>query len=95
MLLSIEYNSKENKSMRRGFSHTIYRAANVLYGMYSKIDAEFIFSKVLASETQNINLILERTKIVKVEIDHLIIQIPQHTTLIGTRRKPPIITRID
>lgn len=66
MMLFVGYNPEEKGRMRRGIGNTFQRVANVLYGLYSKIDAEFIFDKVIAlsrSGAQNINLIPERTRI--------------------------------
>jgi len=81
MMLSIGYTSLEGQRTRRGLSGTIQRVANVLYGIYSKIDAEFVFDKILAlsvSKDKNINIIPERMRIVQAETNHHIKQLSQH-----------------
>jgi len=54
---------------------------NVFYGMYSNIDTEFIFNKILAlrqNKNQNISLNSERMRIMRVETDHQIKETSQH-----------------
>ncbi|KAL4101311.1 hypothetical protein QTP88_021331 [Uroleucon formosanum] len=81
MLLSIGDKDTGKVRARRGLAHTVQQVANVLYGMYSSIDTEFIFNKIIAlsqNKSQNINLNLERMRIMQVETDNQVKEISQH-----------------
>ncbi|KAL4154598.1 hypothetical protein QTP88_000455 [Uroleucon formosanum] len=81
MLLSIGDKDTGNVRARRGLAHTVQQVANVLYGMYSSIDTEFIFNKIIAlsqNKSQNITLNLERMRIMQVETDNQVKEISQH-----------------
>jgi len=55
--------------------------ANVLYGMYSEIDLEFVFNKILElsqSRKQSITFIPERTRIKQVKPDRQTKKLLQH-----------------
>ncbi|KAL4136006.1 hypothetical protein QTP88_007580 [Uroleucon formosanum] len=81
MLLSIGDKDTGKVRARRGLAHTVQQVANVLYGMYSSIDTEFIFNKIIAlsqNKSQNITLNLERMRIMQVETDNQVKEISQH-----------------
>ncbi|KAE9523134.1 hypothetical protein AGLY_016475 [Aphis glycines] len=80
MLLSLRDKDTGKTRVRRGLVHTVQRVVNVLYGIYSNIDTEFIFNKILTlsqSKNQNITLHLERMRIMRVETDQ-VKEISQH-----------------
>ena len=81
MMVSIGYNSSEGGRTRRGLGSKIQRMTNFLYGIYSKIDTEFIFDKILAlseSKIKDLNLIPERTRIVQAETENQMKQLSKH-----------------
>uniref|UniRef100_A0A2S2PUH4 Envelope fusion protein n=1 Tax=Schizaphis graminum TaxID=13262 RepID=A0A2S2PUH4_SCHGA len=81
MLLSIGDEYTETTRVRRGFARTVKQMANVLYGIYSNIDTEFIFNQIVAlsqSRSQNITLNSERMRIVQVKTDNQMKKITQH-----------------
>jgi len=81
MMVSIGYNSSEGGRTRRGLGSKIQRMTNFLYGIYSKIDTEFIFDKILAlseSKIKDLNLIPERTRIVQAETENQMKQLAKH-----------------
>jgi len=75
MLLSIGDEDAETTRVRRGLARTVKQMANVLYGIYSNIDTDFILNKIVAlspSRSQNITLNSERMRIVQVKTDNQI-----------------------
>jgi len=83
-MLSIEHNSNNEIRNRRGLGGTFKRLINVLYGVYSKIDTEFIFNQILEltkNKIRNINLVKEKTRVVQAEIldaNHTLQEVTEH-----------------
>lgn len=74
MMLSIGYNDTDNSRVRRGVFRTFGRLANVLHGVYTKLDLQIIYDKVFelaTSKAQNINYIHDSTRIIRTELDKL------------------------
>jgi len=70
VMLSIERNSNEEVRFKRGLGRTFQRFANVLYAMSSTINYESIFNTIIEltmNKARNINLIKEKTRVVRVE----------------------------
>jgi len=70
IITSVGYNINPTNIIRCRLWKTLSRRANVLYGIYSNLDIEFIFNKILESKTDkqnNINLFKEKTRIVQTE----------------------------
>lgn len=82
LMLVIGHDQSERP--RRGLGHTVRRMANALYGMCSKIDTGFIIDKLIElgmSKLGNLNLIQDRTRIMKSEISeesHVLQQITEN-----------------
>ncbi|KAL4092466.1 hypothetical protein QTP88_026967 [Uroleucon formosanum] len=73
MQLTLGEHNIEKGRVRRGLINAVQKMTNVLYGIYSKIDVEFIFNKILElnqNREQSITFIPERTRITQVEPDH-------------------------
>lgn len=74
MMLSIGYNDTENSRVRRGLFHTFGRVANVLHGVYTKLDLQLIFDRVFelaTSKAKEINYIQDTTRVVRAELNKL------------------------
>lgn len=70
ILLAIDEDIKSESRVRRGFSNNLSRLANVLSGVYSNLDTEFIFNKItefVSNKLQDINLTSENTRITRGE----------------------------
>ena len=83
VMLSIEQNPDEENRFKRGLGHTFKRFIHVLHEMSSKIDYKSVFNKVIElaiNKAQNINLIKERTRVVRAETSekHFSQQITEH-----------------
>jgi len=79
--LAIGEDNMEKGRVRRGLINAVQKMANILYGVYSKIDVEFIFNKILElnqSGKQSITLIPERTRITRAEPEHQAKKLLQH-----------------
>lgn len=67
-MLALGYD--QNIRTRRGLKRAFGRLANVLYGMCSKIDMQFIVDKISElgiSKLESLNLISDHKRIIKVE----------------------------
>jgi len=74
VMLSIEQNPDEENRFKRRLGHTFKRFTHVLHEMPSKIDYKSIINKVIElaiNKAQNINLIKERTRVVRAETNEI------------------------
>jgi len=72
MQLTMGEDSMEKVRVRQGLINVAKKMANFLYAMYSEIDMEFVFNKILElsqSRKQSITFIPERARITQVESD--------------------------
>jgi len=75
LMLAIGYERTEENRIRRGLVNTFRRVANVLHGMCSKIDIEFIINKIIElnrTKASSLNLKSEKTRISQTETNHTI-----------------------
>jgi len=78
LMLAIGYERTEENRIRRGLGHAFRRVANVLHGMCSKIDLEFIINKIIElnrTKASSLNLKSEKTRISQTETNHTTHQI--------------------
>ncbi|KAL4131224.1 hypothetical protein QTP88_008565 [Uroleucon formosanum] len=78
LMLAIGYKQTEETRIRRGLGYAFRHVANVLHGMCSKIDIEFIISKIIElnrTKANSINLRPEKTRISQTETNHATQQI--------------------
>jgi len=72
-MLAIGYERTEENRIRRGLGHAFRRVANVLHGMCSIIDLEFIIYKIIElyrTKASSFNLKSKQTRISQTETNH-------------------------
>ncbi|XP_060848447.1 uncharacterized protein LOC132927889 [Rhopalosiphum padi] len=78
LMLAIGYTHTEETRIRRGLGSAFRRVANVLYGICSKIDIEFIISRIMElnrTKVNSLNLTPEKIRISQTETNHATQQI--------------------
>jgi len=81
LTLVLGYNQTNGYRIRRGKRQSFGRVINVLYGMLSKINVEFIIDKIIElsnNKVQSSNFIFEKTRILQTETNHTVQQIEEH-----------------
>lgn len=69
-MIAIDYDQQTAKKSRRGLGSAVNRITNVIYGMCSRINTDFIVDNIIElgkSKLKNLNLIHDRTRISEVE----------------------------
>jgi len=77
-MLAIGYKQTEENRIRRGLGYAFRRVANVLHGICSKINIEFIINKIIElnkTKASSLNLKPEKTMISQTETNHTTQQI--------------------
>lgn len=78
LMLAIGYTHTEETRIRRGLGSAFRRVANVLHGICSKIDIEFIISRIMElnrTQVNSLNLTPEKIRISQTETNHTTQQI--------------------
>ncbi|KAL4088775.1 hypothetical protein QTP88_023859 [Uroleucon formosanum] len=69
-MIAIDYDQQTAKKSRRGLGSAVNRITNVIYGMCSRINTDFIVDNIIElgkNKLKNLNLIHDRTRISEVE----------------------------
>ncbi|KAL4082901.1 hypothetical protein QTP88_029555 [Uroleucon formosanum] len=70
LMIAIDYDQQTAKKSRRGLGSAVNRITNVIYGMCSRINTDFIVDNIIElskNKLKNLNLIHDRTRISEVE----------------------------
>ena len=81
LTLVLGTNQINEKRIRRGMRQSFGRMINVLYGMSSKLNIEFIINKIIEltnNKVQGSNFIPEQIRILQTETNHTVQQIEEH-----------------
>lgn len=81
LTLVLGYNQTNENRIRRRSRYPFGRVINVLYGMFSKLNVEFIIDKIIEltnNKAQSSNFILEKIRILQTETNHTVQKIEEH-----------------